>query len=120
MFNQNAYSNSPYGSSSSEPLAFYSGAGSSSSGNYYQGSSGDTYGSNAYGSSSMGSMGNMGNMQGGERVSGMMQSEGRWWEAFGTGGLEGEPGLLEGECGDYRVVCEGVAKRLSSMLLEHS
>lgn len=100
MFNQNAYSsNSPYGASS-EPLAFYQGGGSSSSaGNYYQGGGGSS--DNAYGGGyaggSMGSMGNMGSMQGGERVSGMMAAEGRWWEAFGTGGLEGEPGLMEGE-----------------------
>jgi len=92
MFNQNAYSShSPYGSQS-EPLAFYSGA-SSSSGNYYQGSG--SGGDNAYGSGY--ASGSMGSMQGAERVSGMMASEGRWWEAFGTGGLEGEPGLMEGE-----------------------
>jgi hypothetical protein len=24
-------------------------------------------------------------------------SEGKWWEAFGTGGFEGEPGLMEGK-----------------------
>jgi hypothetical protein len=89
MFNQNAYSsNSPYGGSS-EPLAFYSGASSSAGGNYYQGG-GST--DNAYGGGYA-----TGSMQGGERVSGMMAAEGRWWEAFGTGGLEGEPGLMEGE-----------------------
>ena len=50
------------------------------------------------------SMGNMpsgsgyatGNMANG-RIGGMMASEGRWWEAFGTGGFEGEPSLMEGE-----------------------
>jgi hypothetical protein len=36
-----------------------------------------------------------GNMNGG--IGGMMSSEGRWWEAFGTGGFEGEPSLMEGE-----------------------
>lgn len=90
MFNQNAYSsNTPYGAGAgqSEPLAFYSGS-SSSAGNYYQqGGSADTYGA-GYAS---------GSMQGGDRVTGMMAAEGRWWEAFGTGGLEGEPGLMEGE-----------------------
>lgn len=30
-------------------------------------------------------------------VGGFMVREGRWWEAFGTGGFEGEPGLIEGE-----------------------
>jgi hypothetical protein len=29
-----------------------------------------------------------------------MSSEGRWWEAFGTGGFEGEPSLMEGESAD--------------------
>lgn len=36
-----------------------------------------------------------GNMNG--RVGGMMSGEGRWWEAFGTGGFEGEPSLMEGK-----------------------
>lgn len=41
---------------------------------------------------SMGSMsGNM-NMASGNILSG----SGRWWEAFGTGGLDGEPSLMEG------------------------
>lgn len=39
----------------------------------------------------------MGNMAGGGRIGGMMAGEGRWWEAFGTGGFEGEPSLMEGE-----------------------
>jgi hypothetical protein len=28
---------------------------------------------------------------------GNIQSQGAWWTAFGTGGVEGEPPLLEGE-----------------------
>jgi hypothetical protein len=44
----------------------------------------------------MGNMGSMGSMSG-ARLGGMMASEGRWWEAFGTGGFEGEPSLMEGE-----------------------
>lgn len=28
---------------------------------------------------------------------GSIQSQGGWWTAFGTGGFEGEPPLLEGE-----------------------
>ena len=28
---------------------------------------------------------------------GNIQSQGGWWTAFGTGGIEGEPPLLEGE-----------------------
>lgn len=38
-----------------------------------------------------------GNMNMHSRVGGMMSGEGRWWEAFGTGGFEGEPSLMEGE-----------------------
>lgn len=38
-----------------------------------------------------------GTMSSGSRIGGMMASEGRWWEAFGTGGFEGEPSLMEGE-----------------------
>lgn len=41
--------------------------------------------------------GSMGNMGTGGSARGFMVSEGRWWEAFGTGGFEGEPGLIEGE-----------------------
>lgn len=29
---------------------------------------------------------------------GNIQSQGAWWTAFGTGGFEGEPPLLEGDC----------------------
>ena len=46
-------------------------------------------GANAYGGAS-GSMS-------GARLGNMMAGEGRWWEAFGTGGFEGEPSLMEGE-----------------------
>lgn len=42
--------------------------------------------------------GNMGSMggTGGASVNRIL-GEGRWWEAFGTGGIEGEAPLLEGE-----------------------
>jgi hypothetical protein len=33
----------------------------------------------------------------GARLGSMMSGEGRWYEAFGTGGFEGEPGLMEGQ-----------------------
>lgn len=89
MFNQNAYGQ--YASSSNtggEPLAFYQG--------------GSNYG--GYSGQQNSAMGSMGSMSGGGYASGNMASgristsEGRWWEAFGTGGLEGEPSLMEGEC----------------------
>jgi hypothetical protein len=50
-------------------------------------------GGNGVGSSAYGATGNM---QSG-RMGSMMSSEGRWWEAFGTGGFEGEPSLMEGQ-----------------------
>lgn len=112
MFTQNAYSSSqPYGSATSEPLAFYQGgpSGSSSSGNmggggYYgssqqgsaAGSSRMDSGNQAYSSGGGGGGGALGNMASG-RVGSMMAGEGRWWEAFGTGGFEGEPSLMQGE-----------------------
>jgi len=42
----------------------------------------------------LGRMGNMGSMGGAAWGGG---EGGRWWHAFGTGGLEGEPSLMEGE-----------------------
>ncbi|GHJ85624.1 hypothetical protein NliqN6_2026 [Naganishia liquefaciens] len=70
----------------SQPLQFF---GQPSSGQGYSAydASGGMSGAGAYGSSS--ASGNM-NMQ-----SRMQMSEGKWWEAFGTGGFEGEPGLME-------------------------
>lgn len=47
-------------------------------------------GAGAYGAGATGSMS-------GARLGSMMAGEGRWYEAFGTGGFEGEPGLMEGE-----------------------
>ena len=45
-----------------------------------------------------GNMGAQGTMssQGAPAYGGNIQSPGGWWTAFGTGGLEGEPPLLEG------------------------
>lgn len=101
MFNQNTYGQ--YSSSSgNEPLAFYQG------GSNYGGYSGQQSGG-------MGnSMGSMGSMGGGGYASGNMASgriatgDGKWWEAFGTGGLEGEPSLMEGELA--RAMPLGVAR----------
>jgi len=39
--------------------------------------------------------GGVGGGQGGFGVGGTIQAQGRWWSAFGTGGFEGEPPLLE-------------------------
>lgn len=89
----------PSYSASSEPLAFFGGGASSSSSPYYAGSrsslegnvggsGGPAYASGNMGSMAPGRMGSMGSM-----------GEGRWWEAFGTGGFEGEPTLMEGALG---------------------
>lgn len=45
-----------------------------------------------------GAYGASGSMSG-ARMGSMMSGEGRWWEAFGMGGFEGEPSLMEGELG---------------------
>ncbi|GFZ50796.1 Protein transport protein yip1 [Saitozyma sp. JCM 24511] len=104
---QNSYPQAqPYGS---EPLAFFgSNPSGSSTSPYYPASRTSLEGNvgggpSSYASGSMGSMGNMGNMgnmgsmgsMSGARLGGVMASEGRWWEAFGTGGFEGEPSLME-------------------------
>ena len=48
-------------------------------------------------------MGAQGSMGGGVSAGfgGNIQQVGPWWTAFGTGGLEGEPPLLEGACHSY-------------------
>ncbi|KAH9929534.1 Yip1-domain-containing protein [Epithele typhae] len=47
-------------------------------------------------SSLEGSMGAQGSIQQGGGYTGQIQPSGGWWTAFGTGGFEGEPPLLEG------------------------
>ncbi|WWD02214.1 hypothetical protein V865_000252 [Kwoniella europaea PYCC6329] len=100
LFQQQPNSYSPYAPpSSSEPLAFFGGQPSGPSGSpYYPGSRSSLEGSmgpsgsgvGGVGSSAFGATGNM-NMANGR----MMLGEGKWWEAFGTGGFEGEPSLME-------------------------
>lgn len=91
LFQQNGYPTQPY---SSEPLAFFGGPSTSSATPYYAGSRSSLEG-NMGGSKSSSSYAT-GNMTPGGRIGGMMSGEGRWWEAFGTGGFEGEPSLMEG------------------------
>ena len=73
-----------------QPLQFYSAPSPGPSENgYYPGSRSSLEG-------------NMGGVQGtmssgGSGFGGNIQVQGPWWTAFGTGGLEGEPPLLEGE-----------------------
>jgi hypothetical protein len=93
LFPQQNYQSQPYGQQS-EPLAFFGGPSSASSASpYYPGSRSSLEGNMGAGPSSAGAYAS-GNMNGG--IGGMMSSEGRWWEAFGTGGFEGEPSLMEG------------------------
>ncbi|OWZ37170.1 hypothetical protein C352_04674 [Cryptococcus neoformans CHC193] len=44
-----------------------------------------------------GAMGSMGSMSGSMNMAtgNILAGSGRWWEAFGTGGLDGEPSLME-------------------------
>lgn len=91
LFQQNQYPSQPY---SSEPLAFF-GSASTSSTPYYAGSCSSLEGNMGGAGPSSGYA--KGNMAAGGRIGGMMAGEGRWWQAFGTGGFEGEPSLMEGE-----------------------
>jgi hypothetical protein len=93
--NQNGYgassSASPYAPRSSDQLQFFgtspgaSGAGGPA---FYSGAGGPIGAAGSGGSYAQGNMD-----MGGQR----MTSEGKWWEAFGTGGFEGEASLMEGE-----------------------
>lgn len=98
LFPQQSYPSQPYGQN--EPLAFFGGSSSSSSASpYYPGGrsslEGNMGGAGPSGSAASGYAAT-GNMNMNSRVGGMMSGEGRWWEAFGTGGFEGEPSLMEG------------------------
>lgn len=91
MFNQ-GYSTSSYGSgqppgNANEPLQFF--GAQSSSAPYYPGSR----------SSLEGNMGSLGSGPAQGSMSGRINADGRWWEAFGTGGFDGEPSLMEGMSG---------------------
>lgn len=53
---------------------------------------------------------------------GSIQPAGRWWTAFGTGGFEGEPPLLEGACAVMSLVSstlESTFLRTWHQLLSH-
>ncbi|CED84063.1 Rab GTPase interacting factor, Golgi membrane protein [Phaffia rhodozyma] len=90
---QQGYPSSPYGQQAQpDPLAFYSSqsipAGSDSTG--YMG-----YGSGVAGNMGGGIEAISGRMDSGPMGMQRMSGEGRWWEAFGTCGFEGEPPLME-------------------------
>ena len=75
-----------------QPLQFYAPSpGPSDGGGYYPGSRSSLEGN-------MGVQGSMGVGGVSPGFGGNIQQVGPWWTAFGTGGLEGEPPLLEGEC----------------------
>ena len=93
----NAYYNSPHASGSGAPamgpqhgapLQFYAPSPGPSENGYYPGARPSLEGN-------MGSGGGVG-VGGGVAYGGNIQQVGPWWTAFGTGGLEGEPPLLEG------------------------
>jgi hypothetical protein len=69
-----------------EPLQFYAGAQAQDSGGFYSGSRPSLEGQQMA----------QGNIAQGGGYGGSIQPQGGWWTAFGTGGFEGEPPLLEG------------------------
>jgi protein YIPF5/7 len=89
----NAYYGSQAGAAQPVPLQFYSpsvGGGHDPS-SFYSGSGGR--------SSLEGNMGTQGSISSSASVGsygGNIAAQGPWWTAFGSGGLEGEPPLLEG------------------------
>jgi protein YIPF5/7 len=77
-----------------QPLQFYAPSPASSDSGFYPGSRPSLEGSAmAQGSMTQGSM-TQGSSPG---FGGQIQPQGGWWTAFGTGGFEGEPPLLEGK-----------------------
>jgi hypothetical protein len=88
------YSQSPLSASANTPLQFYTGG--SDQGQFYPGSRSSLEGN-------VGAQGSV-SQQGVQPGYGgnIVQPVGGWWTAFGTGGFEGEPPLLEG---NYSFVC---------------
>jgi len=80
-YSQQYYSQQPSGA----PLQFYSAAPGES---FYPGSRSSLEGNVSVGGAGVGSNGTAG-------FGGSIVSSGGWWSAFGTGGFEGEPPLLE-------------------------
>lgn len=84
-------SSSPYAPRPAEQLQFFGVSGGSQSGgtpSFYQGAPTSLDGAGAAAGYAQGNM---------DMAGGRMMSEGKWWEAFGTGGFEGEASLMEGE-----------------------
>lgn len=85
---QNAYYSQPQGTSQSVPLQFYSPNPGQDPSGFYSTARPSLEGSvSAQGSMAPQASGSYG---------GSIQPQGGWWTAFGTGGFEGEPPLLEG------------------------
>ena len=91
---QSPYYTQPQSHAPSQPLQFYAPSPGPSDSGYYPGSR----------QSIEGNMGAMGVNGGPSSFGGNIQPQGPWWTAFGTGGLEGEPPLLEGMRGTLLVV----------------
>ncbi|KAI0035557.1 Yip1-domain-containing protein [Vararia minispora EC-137] len=77
-YNPSTSQTSYYSAQPGEPLQFYD--------------QGSLYGSRA---DLQGNVGAQGTMAGAPAAQGFIQQQGPWWAAFGTGGFEGEPPLLE-------------------------
>lgn len=85
-------SQSPYyaQAAAAQPLQFYAPSPGPSEHGFYPGSRPSLEGN-------MGVQGSMGSHGSATGYGGNIQQTGPWWTAFGTGGLEGELPLLEGE-----------------------
>lgn len=93
--------NNPYGSSSQnpyygqpqgQPLQFYAPSPGPAESSFFPGSRSSLEGN-------MGLQGSIGHSGIAPGYGGNIQPAGGWWTAFGTGGFEGEPPLLEGMYG---------------------
>jgi hypothetical protein len=101
MYDQGTYGSSsvPYDSgygTTHEPLQFYSGSADPNA--YYDRQSLEGQRSGVTGSMLPASPYSNG-------IGGSIASSGGFWSAFGTGGIDGEPPLLEGNCFNFILFC---------------
>ncbi|KAL0072418.1 Protein yipf5 [Marasmius tenuissimus] len=85
-YSQSSSQNAYYAQQQGAPLQFYSPSPGGADASFYPGSRPSLDG---------GVAGTQGNIATGGGFGGNIQPQGGWWTAFGTGGLEGEPPLLE-------------------------
>lgn len=95
------------------PLQFY--AAGSDQGQFYPGSRSSLEGN-------MGTSASMAPASVAQAYGGTIQQPSGWWTAFGTGGFEGEPPLLEGECDIWTLglSVSNQARRIGHQLLAYT